>query len=175
TNDSTTETYAEIKLFIENFRWIGMPVYIRSGKALSRKGTEIGLVFKSIPRLLFNKQGKISKNKIIFKIQPAAGIIVDISSKVPGGELEITNTNMAFCYRNSFDSEIPEAYQRLLHDALKGDKTLFVSAEETEIAWKKFEPILDKGDPGFYERGSVPDLCLSRNWIDFEKYKSICE
>ena len=174
-NDSRTETYAEIRLFIENFRWIGTPVYIRSGKALSRQGTEIGIVFKSIPRLLFNKHGNISRNKIIFKIQPTAGIIVDISSKVPGGELEITNTNMAFCYHNSFNSEIPEAYQRLLYDALKGDKTLFVSADETEIAWKKFEPILDKGEPEFYDKGSVPKLCLSGNWIDFEKYKSICE
>lgn len=174
-NDSTTETYAEIKLFIENFRWIGMPVYIRSGKALSRKGTEIGIVFKKIPRLLFNQQGNIAQNKIVFKIQPSAGIIVDISSKVPGGELEITNTNMAFCYRNSFASEIPEAYQRLLQDALRGDKTLYVSAEETEIAWKKFEPILDKGKLGFYEKGTVPDLCLSEHWTDFEKYTSICE
>jgi len=171
---SSTETFAEMKLFIDNFRWTGMPIYIRAGKALNRKGTEIGIKFKHIPRLLFNVDGKISENKIIFKIQPSSGIVVDMESKVPGDNLEIANTNMSFCYRESFPAEIPEAYQKLLYDALKGDRTLFVSAEETETAWEKFGPFLDQGELGYYEKGSAPELCLARDWIDFESYLPIC-
>lgn len=171
---SQTETYAEIKLFIDSFRWSGMPVYIRVGKALNRKGTEIGIRFKSLPKLLFNKKGDLPPNRIIFKIQPFAGIVVDLSSKLPGGELEVADTNLAFCYHSSFESEIPEAYQKLLLDSLKGDRTLFVSAEETELAWKKYEPFLDTGGLGFYEKGTVPEVLLANDWIDFEKYGTLC-
>lgn len=172
--DSTTETYAELRLRIRNFRWIGMPVYIRSGKALNRRGTEIGVRFKSLPRLLFNEDGTLPPNRIIFKIQPAEGIIIDMSSKLPGGELRLTNTNMAFCYRDAFQGEIPEAYQRLLLDALKGDRTLFVSAEETELSWRKYGPFLDKGELMYYPKGVAPKPCLLEDWIDFEAYGSVC-
>ncbi|MBD3319792.1 MAG: glucose-6-phosphate dehydrogenase, partial [Chitinivibrionales bacterium] len=173
--DSTTETYAEMKLQINNFRWIGTPVYIRTGKALNRKGTEIGLKFKKVPRLLFNAGGALDANKIIFKIQPSEGIIIDMASKIPGSEIQLTNTNMSFCYRDSFPAEIPEAYQKLLLDAIRGDRTLFVSAEETEISWKKYEPFLGTGAIEFYEKGEVPAPRLAGGWIDFEKYKSICD
>lgn len=168
--DSETETYAEIKLYINNFRWTGMPIYIRCGKCLNRKGTEIGIKFKPLPKILFNEQGDIKPNIIVFKIQPTEGIILDLSSKIPGSDLRITNTNMNFCYRDSFDEEIPEAYQKLILDALKCDKTLFVSAQETEISWKKYEDILDKGELGIYEKGTAPLPCLCKEWIDFEKY-----
>ncbi|MFC1539382.1 glucose-6-phosphate dehydrogenase [Candidatus Latescibacterota bacterium] len=171
---SETETFAEMKLFIDNFRWTGMPVYIRAGKAMNRKGTEIGIKFKCIPKLLFNVDGQIAENKIIFKIQPSSGIIVDIQSKIPGDKLAIASTNMPFCYRESFNAEIPEAYQKLLYDALKGDRTLFVSAEETEIAWDKFGPFLDTGELQYYNKGSVPPLCIAPDWIDFESYASVC-
>lgn len=172
--DSQTETFAELKLFINSYRWAGMPVYIRVGKALNRKGTEIGLKFKNLPQLLFNKKGDIQPNKIIFKIQPAEGIVVDMSSKIPGLDFEITNTSMNFCYRDSFNKEISDAYIKLLLDALKCDRTLFVSAEETEISWKKIDPFLIKEEPKIYERGTVPEPCLSDDWIDFEKYVNIC-
>jgi len=174
-SDSNTETYAEIKLFIDNYRWTGCPIYIRSGKALNRKGTEIGFRLKSVPRLLFNKSGEIEPNKIVFKIQPAEGIIVDIVNKVPGMDVRITSTNMAFCYRDSFIERIPEAYERLLLDALRGDRTLFVSSDEAETSWKVFEPILDKGPVGSYEPGSDPHPCMGEHWINFEKYKGLCE
>ncbi len=173
--DSQTETYAEMKLYIDNFRWAGMPVYIRCGKSLNRKGTEIGITFKPLPRILFNKKGTVEPNKIIFKIQPAEGIILDLSSKIPSSEQSITSTNMNFCYRDSFDGEIPEAYQKLLVDALKCDKTLFVSAPETEISWQKFDHILDKGKLCFYDQGTVPKSALNIDWIDFDKFKSICD
>ncbi len=171
---SNTETYAQLECEINNFRWTGTPIYIRTGKAMNRKGTEIGIRFKSLPRLLFNERGNISRNKIIFKIQPAEGIILDLSSKTPGNAIEITSTNMAFCYRDSFGEQIPEAYQKLLLDALCGDRTLFVSAFENELSWKKLEHVLDTGEVSFYERGQVPDPCWGVDWIDFERYGSIC-
>ncbi len=172
--NSNTETYAELKLFIENFRWTTMPVYIRVGKALNRRGTEIGIRFKQIPRLLFNKDGQVPANKIIFKIQPAEGIIVDISSKKPGSELTLSSTNMKFCFRDFFDGSIDDAYLKLLIDALNGDKTLFVSSEEIEIAWKKIGPFLDCGSLQYYEKSIIPETNFNINWINFENYASIC-
>jgi glucose-6-phosphate 1-dehydrogenase len=172
--DSTTETYAELMLQINNFRWAGMPVFIRAGKAVHRRGTEIGVVLKKPPMLLFNEKGDLSPNTIIFKIQPAEGIIIDLSSKVPGADDAIAGTHMNFCYRDSFDSEIPDAYQRLLFDAIRGNRTLFVSAEETETAWRLLDGVLDKGDAGFYEKGTLPPSGLGAEWIDFDKYKGLC-
>ncbi len=173
--DSNTETFAEMKLYIDNFRWYGMPVYIRTGKALDRKGTEIGVTLKPLPRVLFNADGDIPPNRIIFKVQPSEGIIVDLASKVPGREMQVANTNMSFCYRDAFQAEIPEAYQKLLLDALKNDRTLFVSAEETEISWTKFEPFLYDGrELKYYSKGEVPLPCLVDEWIDFDSYKSVC-
>ena len=173
-DDSTTETYAEVILYIDDFRWYDVPIYIRTGKALHRKGTEIGVNFKPLPKLLFNKEGAIEPNKIIFKIQPAEGIIIDIASKIPGYNVEIDNTHMSFCYVDSFNSEIPEAYQKLLFDVLIGDRTLFVSAPETELAWKVFDPILDKGEIKYYEKGVEPKHHFRCKWIDFDKYADIC-
>ncbi len=172
--ESRTETYAELKLLIDNMRWSGVPIYIRTGKSLNRKGTEIGVKFKSLPKVLYNKSGDIEENKIIFKIQPAEGIVLDLASKIPGSDIQVTNTNMSFCYRDSFDSEIQEAYQRLLFDALKGDKTLFVSAEETELSWKAFDHIFKDTSLKYYKKGVVPDSCLGEKWIPFENYASIC-
>ena len=172
--DSNTETFAELKLSIRDFRWTGTTVTIRSGKAAPRKATEIGFVLRPLPKLLFNTQGDIASNRIIFKIQPNEGIILDLSSKVPGTDAAIAGTHMNFCYRDSFSGEIPEAYKRLLLDAIKGDKTLFVSAEETEAAWKLLAGVLDKGELGYYEKGTMPENTLGVNWIDFEDYKGIC-
>lgn len=174
--NSVTETYAELQLAIDNFRWTGTPVYIRSGKALHRKGTEIGVRFKSLPRVLFNHEGSLPPNQIIFKIQPAEGIILDLSSKTPGEGIQIRDTSMTFCYRDAFgNEEIPEAYQRLLLDAIKGDRTLFVGAQETELSWKILEPILKNTDLSWYDPGATPDpCCCSSEWIDFDRYKNIC-
>jgi glucose-6-phosphate 1-dehydrogenase len=172
--NSKTETFVEIKLSINNFRWTGMPVYIRTGKATNRKGTEIGFKFKSLPKLLYNRNGHISSNRIIIKIQPAEGIIIDLASKIPGSGIKITNTNMSFCYRDSFSEEIPEAYQRLLLDTLIGNRTLFVSAEEAELSWIKYDSILDKGKLKYYKRGELPESSFTIEWIDFEKYGTIC-
>lgn len=172
--DSTTETFAELKLSINNFRWSGMPIYIRTGKAVHRNGTEIGIRFKPLPRLLFNEQGEISPNQILFKIQPAEGIVADLATKTPGTEEQISSTYMNFCYNRTFTTENPEAYQRLLFDALRGDHTLFVSAAETEISWSLFNGLLDKGAVLEYLQGQLPPSKLDVNWIDFDKYVPFC-
>jgi glucose-6-phosphate 1-dehydrogenase len=171
---SATETYSELKLSINNSRWAGMPVYVRCGKALNRAGTEIAVKFKETPRTLFNKHGEVPQNIIIFKIQPLEGIIISMSSKEPGSEIRLVSTNMSFCYHDSFDKEIPEAYQKILIDVLRGDHTLFVTAEETELLWKVFEPVLDKGPISIYEKGEIPPTALDVKWADFEKYHGVC-
>lgn len=171
---STTETYAEIELRIHNERWSGMPVYIRTGKAVHRHGTEIGVRLKTLPPVLFNEKKELGPNTIIFKIQPSEGIIVDLSTKVPGTDRSIASTHMNFCYRDSFATEIPEAYERLLSDVINGDRTLFVHREETETAWKLLGPVLDKGEISYYERGSLPASKLGIEWIDFDKYAGFC-
>ena len=172
--DSKTETFADIELKINNFNWSGIPIYIRTGKALSRKGTEIGVTFKSVPEVLYNRNGKLDPNRIVFKIQPSEGIVVDLTSKVPGNDVQVNNTHMSFCYKESFNSEIPEAYQKLLFDALQGDKTLFVSAEETELSWKIFDKVLDKGQVTTYKKGEIPEPNFCEEWIDFDSYRTIC-
>lgn len=173
--DSVTETFAELELTINNYRWSGIPVYVRTGKAVGRKGTEVGIRFKSAPRLLYNEEGQIPPNQIIFNIQPDAGIVMDFMTKEPGSEGRLSTTNMTFCYADSFkESEIPEAYQKLLLDALKGDRTLFVSAAETELSWKKFAPVLNKEVPKRYDPGSLPESPLGLDWIEFDKYGSAC-
>ena len=171
---SYTETYAELELSINNFRWKDMPVYIKTGKALGRKGTEIGIKFKPLPKLLYNKTGTVKPNQIIFNIQPYEGIVMDLSSKIPGSDSGLTSTNMSFCYHSSFNVEIPEAYQKLLLDALKGDRTLFVSGQETELSWQKYAPILRSEKPELYEEGSLPESPLGIQWIDFESYEGAC-
>jgi glucose-6-phosphate 1-dehydrogenase len=171
---STTESFAELKLTINNFRWAGTPVYIRTGKATHRRGTEIGVRLKPLPHLLFNENNTLVPNRIIFKIQPAEGIILDLQSKAPGTDSDIAGTHMNFCYRDAFASTIPDAYQRLLFDAIRGDRTLFVSSEETEIAWKILDHVLDTGKVGVYAQGTMPDSALDVDWIDFEKYVSMC-
>lgn len=172
--DSQTETFAEMRLFIDDARWAGVPIYIRTGKALTRNGTEIGLVFKPSPPVLFNRDNTLEQNKIIFKIQPAEGIIVDISSKTPGGGIQLASTTMSFCYRDHFSQQIPEAYQRLLMDVIRADKTLFVDARETELAWQCIEPVLDRGPLHTYTPGTIPKCQFGVPWIDFDRYISLC-
>ena len=172
--DSQTETYAELKMTINNFRWNGVPIYIRTGKAVGEKVTSVAISFKKLPRLLFNTDGNLDNNRIIIHIQPFSGIIIDHSTKVPGSDMEIATTDMDFCYSSSFDKKVPEAYQKLLQDALKGDQTLFVSAEETEHSWKKIEPFLDTGNPALYAKGKIPVSRMDAKWVDLNRYANSC-
>ena len=172
--DSTTETFAELSLAIDNDRWRGMPVLIRTGKALHRTGTEIGIRFRALPRTLYNASGALSSNLIVFNIQPAPGIVVKLSSKNPGTDVRLTDTQMTFCYNDAFAGEIPEAYQKLLLDAVRGDHTLFVNGEETELSWRVLDGILDKGPCDVYEKGAMPKSAIKAEWIDFDRYASAC-
>ncbi len=175
---SSTETYAELKLGISTMRWAGVPVYLRCGKALNRNGTEIGVRFKPLPGILFEKQDRLAQNMIIFMIQPNAGIIMSMAGKEVGSEIKLTNTNMRFCYsdRTGDDEvrEIPEAYQRLLLDAVRGEHTLFVTAPETELSWKVMSGVLDRGAVDSYAKGRQPQTKLGIEWIDFEQYCKTC-
>ncbi len=173
-SDSTTETYAEIELASSLARWKSTRILIRSGKALPTHATEIGITFRPVALPLFPVEAKSAHNSIIFKIQPSEGIVLDMSTKVPGGELALADTAMAFCYRDAFSSEIPEAYQRLLLDAIKGDKTLFVSSVQTQASWNLYGPILGKPAQYLYKKGECPCLNSFTGWLDFEKYRSIC-
>ncbi len=172
--NSDTETYAEMELRIDNYRWSGVPIYIRTGKSMNRKGTEIGLKYKSQPPILFNENGSLDPNQVIIKVQPAEGIILDLSGKIPGMNTQIAGTKMSFCYRESFDQVIPEAYQKLLLDGLNSDRTLFVSAVETETSWKIIEPWLGKGEIETYPRGTCPASPFGDIWIDFSQYTGLC-
>jgi len=172
--DSETETYAEMKLEINSFRWTGVPIYIRTGKAVGQKMTSIAITLKKVPRLLFNQHDELEKNKILIQIQPESSIIIDHSTKIPGTDREITTTDMDFCYSSSYDGNIPDAYEKLLQDALKGDQTLFVSAEETELSWEKIEPYLDMGNPELYRRGRIPASDLDAEWVDMTRYAGRC-
>lgn len=171
--DSNTETYVEMKLRINNNRWTGVPIFIRTGKATNRRGTEIGIRFKPLPKILFNRGGDIPPNRIIIKVQPTEGIILDLASKIPGMNTTIGATKMTFYYRDAFDQQIPEAYQKLLTDALEGDRTLFISSEETERSWRVLEGVLDKGELFYYDRGSCPETPYENVWLDFEKYQDV--
>jgi glucose-6-phosphate 1-dehydrogenase len=173
--DSSTETYVELELRIRSFRWEGTPIYIRTGKALARKGTEIGIRFKRLPRLLYNSSGKLEPNRIVFHIQPTTGIVIDHTVKVPGTDRDIAQSQLDFCLSDAFGPPVVEdAYQRLLMDALAGDRTLYVSAQETELAWKVLKDVLDQGEPFLYRRGELPNSPLGISWIDFQDYGGEC-
>ncbi|MDD5673212.1 MAG: glucose-6-phosphate dehydrogenase [Chitinivibrionales bacterium] len=172
---SATATFAELELAVENGRWGQTRFFIRAGKGLERTGAEIGVTFRPLPQVLFNRAGGLPPNRIIFKIQPAEGIIIDVSSKIPGSDGHVARTAMKFCYRDAFEGEIPEAYQRLLADALAGDHTLFVSAEEAAVSWRLFDPWLDTPLAGTYRRGEAPKSKLGMEWIDFAKYGPLCD
>ena len=176
-SDTTTETFGTIKLKINSARWHGVNIHIRAGKYMDRKGTEIGVTFKQLPPILFNKNQQLPGNRIIFKIQPSEGIIVDLASKVPGSDSKITGTTMKFCYSDHFGySVVPEAYTKLLLDAIKSDKTLFVSAEESELSWSKFDKVIkDSSTPKLYKKGEIPTCRCDCEWIDFASYGSICD
>jgi glucose-6-phosphate 1-dehydrogenase len=137
---STTETFVALKLFIDSWRWAGVPFYLRSGKRLPKRVTEIAIHFKEAPHLLFGNKGQtkgqtIRPNVLSIRIQPDEGIALNFGSKLPGPAMEIAPVSMEFRYGSSFGFEPPEAYERLLLDCLLGDGTLFTRGDEVEASW----------------------------------------
>ncbi|GAB4473392.1 MAG: glucose-6-phosphate dehydrogenase [Anaerolineales bacterium] len=143
--DSTTETFLAMRLFIDNWRWAGVPFYIRSGKRLPKSVTEIVIQYKQVPLSLFgwrNMAGD-APNQLILCIQPDEGITLTFGAKAPGPTNQIAPVNMSFDYVSTFGSEPPEAYERLLLDVIMGDATLFTRADEVEAAWRFTTYILE--------------------------------
>jgi glucose-6-phosphate 1-dehydrogenase len=141
--NSRTETYVALKLLVENWRWAGVPFYLRTGKRLAKRITEIAIQFKRPPYLLFRGTGaeQMQPNVLSLRIQPNEGISLLFSAKVPGQEMRLRTVNMDFLYGSSFGVEPPEAYERLLLDCMLGDSTLFTRIDETELAWQLVDTI----------------------------------
>jgi glucose-6-phosphate 1-dehydrogenase len=143
--DSSTETYVSMKLFLNNWRWAGVPFYIRTGKRLPKRVTEIAIYFKSAPLQIFGPAiDDVSSNMLALNIQPDEGIALKFDSKVPGPSGKIRPVTMDFRYGTSFGEKAPDAYERLLLDAMMGDSTLFTRADESEMAWELVNPILQR-------------------------------
>jgi glucose-6-phosphate 1-dehydrogenase len=142
---STTETYMAAKLFIDNWRWADVPFYVRSGKMLPERATEIAIQFKQIPLSLFNWKNMAGEapNVLVMRLQPDEGINLTLGAKIPGPINQIAPVKMEFCYKDAFGSEPPEAYERLLLDCMNGDQTLFTRTDEVIEQWRFVTDILN--------------------------------
>jgi glucose-6-phosphate 1-dehydrogenase len=183
---SSTETFVALRLNIDNPRWAGVPFYLRSGKRMGRKGTEVVVTFKPMPHVLFKTGEKAEPNRIVFKIQPQEAILLELTSKNPGQSFELSDTSMNFCYSDHFDT-MADGYERLLMDAVLGDPTLFVRSDETELSWKFLDPLLKhwadapagKEFPNYAAGSNHPkvadEVLLDGNaWLDFSKWDNVC-
>jgi glucose-6-phosphate 1-dehydrogenase len=143
-SDSNTETYVALRLFVDNWRWAGVPFYLRTGKRLARKVTEIAVTLKPVPHLGFQEDGSIGirPNQLILTLQPNEGVSLALAAKIPGTRMRIRPVNMEFLYGTSFLSQSPEAYERLIMDAMRGDATLFTRNDEVEAQWEICDPIV---------------------------------
>jgi glucose-6-phosphate 1-dehydrogenase len=151
--DSKTETYVALRLEVDNWRWAGVPIYLRTGKRLARKVTEIAVTLKPVPHLAFQGQGSVGvqPNQLILTMQPNEGVSLSLGAKIPGTRMRIRPVNMEFLYGTSFLSQSPEAYERLIMDAMRGDPTLFTRDDEVEAQWRIIDPILEG-----WERDQAP-------------------
>jgi len=160
---SMTETYAALKVSVDNWRWAGVPFYIRVGKRLAKSGTEIAVQFKNAPSVLFNLPDEpLGPNVLVIRIQPDEGISLRIQCKMPGNAIHIEPVKMDFHYGTSFGKASPEAYERLLLDAMSGDATLFARRDEVEGAWRFIDAIED----AWHQTPNPPPLCTypSGSW-----------
>jgi glucose-6-phosphate 1-dehydrogenase len=159
--NSKTETFVAAKLYVDNWRWQGVPFYLRTGKRLPVKDTEIAITFKKLPYSMFSSIGlnELPPNVLILKIQPEEGISLDFQAKRPGSKICLSTLNMSFSYKSVFLVDLPDAYQRLLLDCMLGDQTLFTRQDDIEISWKLLMPLLqacerDESAPYIYPAGS---------------------
>ena len=143
--DSRTETYVAMKLYIDNWRWGGVPFYIRTGKRLPTRVSEVVIHFKPAPQKLFPEIANllIDNNQLVIRIQPDEGILLKTMMKIPGSGYGIKNMNMDFHYSQLQDTYLPEAYERLLLDCMTGDSTLYIRSDALEATWKFVQPVLD--------------------------------
>ncbi|MBE3574258.1 MAG: glucose-6-phosphate dehydrogenase [Firmicutes bacterium] len=140
--DSRTETFAAMRLFVDNFRWADVPFYLRTGKRLGYKATEIAIQFKQLPRILyFHDYGGLQPNRLVIRIQPVEGVYFQINAKQTGTQTEMMPVAMDFCRNCGTTANSPEAYERLLFDVMRGDATLFTRWDEVSLAWEFVDPI----------------------------------
>jgi glucose-6-phosphate 1-dehydrogenase len=158
---STTETFAAMRLDIDTRRWSGVPFYLRTGKRLGRRVTEIAVVFKRAPQYLFeqNQISSLSQNALVIRVQPDEGVTMKFGSKVPGAGMQVRDVTMDFGYGHAFTEESPEAYERLILDVLLGDPPLFPRHEEVELSWKILDPIVE-----FWASAGVPEQYAPGSW-----------
>ncbi len=142
--DSTTETYAALRLEVHNWRWAGVPMYLRTGKRLARKVTEIAVTLKPVPHMAFQSELSmgVRPNVLVLTVQPNEGVSLSIGAKIPGTRMAIRTVNMEFLYGTAFLSQSPEAYERLIIDAMRGDATLFTRNDEVEAQWNICDPVV---------------------------------
>jgi glucose-6-phosphate 1-dehydrogenase len=156
---SRTETYAAVRLEVDTRRWAGVPFYLRTGKRLGRRVTEIAVVFQRAPHLPFSSTAteELGQNALVIRVQPDEGVTMRFGSKVPGTQMEVRDVNMDFAYGESFTESSPEAYERLILDVLLGDPPLFPRHEEVELSWQVVDPIEEAwstGKPEPYPAGT---------------------
>ncbi|MDQ3423559.1 MAG: glucose-6-phosphate dehydrogenase [Actinomycetota bacterium] len=159
-DDSRTETYAALRLTVATRRWAGVPFYLRAGKRLGRRVTEVAVIFKRAPHLPFTETAteELGHNALVIRVQPDEGVTLRFGSKVPGTAMEIRDVNMDFAYGGSFVESSPEAYERLILDVLLGEPPLFPQYQEVELSWQILDPIVEywarKGRPEPYPAGT---------------------
>lgn len=158
--DSTTETYVAVRLGIQNRRWAGVPFYVRAGKRLARRVTEVAVLFNKAPHLPFPPADVelLGNNQLVIRVQPDEGVTVKFGSKVPGTTMEVRDITMDFQYGEAFTESSPEAYERLVLDVLIGDRTLFPHADEVEASWRVIDPLEEAW------RGSTPAPYRAGEW-----------
>ena len=158
---STTETFAAVKLLVDTRRWAGVPFYLRTGKRLGKRVTEIAVVFKRAPHLPFDDTAteELSQNAIVIRVQPDEGITMRFGSKVPGNQMEVRDVTMDFGYGSAFTESSPEAYERLILDVLLGDPPLFPRHEEVELSWQILDPI-----EAWWGRHGTPEQYAAGGW-----------
>ena len=158
--ESFTETYAAMRVDIGTRRWAGVPFYLRAGKRLGRRVTEIAVVFKRAPQFLFaeSQTSDLGQNALVIRVQPDEGVTIRFGSKVPGASMQVRDVTMDFGYGHAFTEASPEAYERLILDVLLGDPPLFPRHEEVELSWKILDPIEEfwatQGQPEQYRPGT---------------------
>jgi glucose-6-phosphate 1-dehydrogenase len=178
--DSTTETYAALRLEVDNWRWNGVPFYIRTGKRLARKVTEIAVTLKPVPHLAFSQDGSlgVQPNQLVLTLQPNEGVSLRLGAKIPGTRMIIRPVNMEFLYNTAFLSQSPEAYERLITDAMRGDATLFTRNDEVEAQWQICDPIVGEwtqqpGPLAQYEAGSQGPAEAEKLLLDGHRWRAI--
>jgi glucose-6-phosphate 1-dehydrogenase len=159
--DSRTETYSALRLTVDNWRWAGVPIYLRTGKRLAKRVSEIAIRFHRTPHMIFHRdRAGVEPNELVIRIQPDEGMALTVAAKTPGPDLRLGPVGLDFHYGEVFGAEPPEAYERLLLDAVHGDSTLYARADWVEKAWSLLGPVLDAwaqesaASPHLYEAGS---------------------